>query len=104
MDAAISNMREFKYIKNFRSNRYLFRIYNANRPEHHSANKIFRDEEELPYAVHCNCGKFHPVILDIDSHKDEYNAKRTKIEWLVEDSNLENLIKKVKLMWLKEGI
>lgn len=104
MEAAISNLKEFKYVRNFKSNRYLFRIYNANRPEGHSANGICRDKEEVPNAVHCNCGKFHPVVLDLDSHRNEYNSQRTKVDWSIEDLKLVDLIKKVKLMWASEAI
>jgi len=102
-EAAISNAKELKYIENFNSNRYLFRIYNANRPEGHSANLILRDDEGFPWAVHCNCGKHHPVVSDLDSHGDEYTTKRTKVEWGIEEAKKDNLFKRIKKMLAEEG-
>lgn len=95
-----------KYLANFSSNRYLFRIYNAKRPEGHAANDILRNEDATPYAVRCNCGKFHPVVIDEIYIKHNPGSKRTKVLWDPEfeitTSKKTEVFKMIRLVWLNE--
>lgn len=52
---------------NFKPNHLLFREINLHRTidevkNNHSANKIFRNQKDVPVVVRCNCGKLHPLF------------------------------------------
>ncbi len=87
---------DLKYLKNYNSDRYLFRIFNSKQVNGCAANGILRDEDGIPYAVKCNCGHhmYHPV----------FNGR--SVDWRPEVSIKEknkNLIqKKIKELWIRE--
>ncbi len=95
------DVKALKYAKNYQSDRYLFRLLNADRPEDHSANGIIRGTDMLPVAVKCNCGRatYHPLL----------NPRR--VDWRPEviiferNQNLVNadlIEKRLKKLWINE--
>lgn len=69
--------RTLRYFENYKYDRYLFRIFNNpnTRLKGHSSNKILRYPDGSPYAVHCNCGCYHPVFFG--------STIRHEVDWSV---------------------
>jgi hypothetical protein len=87
---------DFKYLKNYKSDRYLFRIFNSKNVNGCAANGILRDEDGIPYAVKCNCGHhtYHPV----------FNGKNVdwSPEFSIKEKNQNLIQRKIKELWIKE--
>ena len=86
-----------KFLENYKSDRYLFRIFNSTRVGICAANGILRDEESTPYAISCNCGhhSYHPVVNN-----------GSKVVWdpefLVKEKNKTFIQRMIKDMWIKQ--
>ncbi len=86
-----------KFLENYKSDRYLFRVFNSKRVGDCAANGILRDLDEFPFAVSCNCGRktYHPVINNGTSvaWDKEFTIKSTN----------KNLVQRiVKDLWIKQ--
>ena len=91
--------KERRYLKNYNSDRYLFRIFhnpNTKRPEGCSANKILRHKDGIVYAIHCNCGKYHPVFVITEG------SKRHEVGWSIkiESKDEFSIDKDIKKLWI----
>jgi hypothetical protein len=88
-----------KYFENYKADRYLFRILNNpnNRPEKHAANKILRDENGEPYAVHCNCGWYHPIFYQRTKHFVLWSP-----EFIIKTKNSSLVKSEIKKLWVLE--
>jgi hypothetical protein len=92
-EVEVSNL---KYLENYKSDRYLFRILNSKRINACSANGILRDTDGIAYAIKCNCGHYtyHPV----------FNGKI--VDWSpdisIKEKNKNLVQKKIKELWIKE--
>lgn len=87
---------ERRFLENFQSDRYLFRIFNSKRVNGCAANGILRDEDGFPYAVKCNCGhhSYHPVV-------DNRTVVWDK-EFLIKEKNKNLVQRRIKDLWIKQ--
>lgn len=87
-----------KYFQNFKTDRYLFRILNNpnTRPHGHAANKILRYENGDPYAVHCNCGGYHPVF----NRKENRHEVEWSPDFTIRTKNSSSVERELKQMWI----
>ncbi len=106
-----------KYLENFKSDRYLFRMFNDPKsrpmapikrdknllrkpkkekgPLFCSANGILRDENKDPYAVHCNCGWYHPVVYKKFKHGVYWNP-----EFVIRTKNSTLVKREIEKLWI----
>ncbi len=99
VDSIVLEEKDLKYINNYKSDRYLFRLFNNKdrRPEGHAANGILRDEEASPYAIHCNCGYYHPVCFSNSKHEVDWSPSFT-----VKTKNSNEVKKIIKGIWIRQ--
>lgn len=89
-------IKDLKFLENFKSDRYLFRVYNSKKVNGCAANRILRTEGGDPYAVKCNCGHntYHPVV-------DEGKNVDWNPEFLIKEKNQNLVYKLIKKLWAK---
>ncbi len=110
MNSSDLSQSEKKYLESYNSDRYLFRLFNEKKtrpsqpvlytgdskekPKFCLANGILRGSDSIPYAIHCNCGGYHPVIENNGARKVEWSR-----EFVIYTKNSQLVEKEIRKMW-----